>query len=64
MKQLDEYFFLFFNPQDQEQREIFDFKLELMENYEETIQKGEYNEPVFPSYEEFIKYSEKQGIKD
>lgn len=63
MKQLDEYFFLFFDPQDEEQREVFDFKLGLMGNYGETIQKSKYRKAVFSSYDEFIKYCEKQDIK-
>lgn len=31
IEKLDEYFFLFFNPNDQSQRETFDFKLKLLE---------------------------------
>lgn len=56
MEKLDEYFFLFFNPNDQSQRETFDFKLKLLENYDETMKKTELNKPIFSSYDEFIKY--------
>lgn len=37
INKLDEYFYLFFDPTNKEQREIFDFKLKLMENYEESL---------------------------
>lgn len=63
MKQLNEYFFLFFDPEDKKQREIFDFKLKLMGNYKETIQSA-INESMFSSYEEFIEYCENQKAKD
>mgnify|MGYP000399944678 FL=1 len=56
IEKLDEYFFLFFNPNDQSQRETFDFKLKLLENYDETMKKAELNKPIFSSYDEFIKY--------
>lgn len=56
IEKLDEYFFLFFNPNDQSQRETFDFKLKLLENYDETMKKTELNKPIFSSYDEFIKY--------
>lgn len=56
IEELDEYFFLFFNPNDQIQRDTFDFKLKLMENYNETMKKAELNKPPFSSYDEFIKY--------
>lgn len=56
IEKLDEYFFLFFNPNDQSQRETFDFKLKLLENYDETMKKAELNKPIFSSYYEFIKY--------
>lgn len=64
IEKLDEYFFLFFNPEDESLRKIFDFKLGLMGNYEQTIQKAEYNKPMFCSYDEFIKYCEKHNIED
>lgn len=56
IEKLDEYFFLFFNPNDQSQRETFDFKLKLLENYDERMKKAELNKPIFSSYDEFIKY--------
>lgn len=64
MNQMDEYFLLFFDPQDKEQKKIFDFKLRLMGNYEETLQKAKFNKPMFASYEKFIKYCEKQNTKE
>lgn len=53
MDKLDEYFYLFFDPQNEEQREIFDFKLNLMGNYNESIQAA-IGGAMFKSYEEFI----------
>ena len=64
MDKMDEYFYLFFNPENGEQREIFNFKLGLMGNYEETIQRAEICEPMFSSYNEFIQYCENQDIED
>ncbi|MFR3186376.1 MAG: acyltransferase [Ruminococcus sp.] len=64
MDKMDEYFYLFFNPENGEQREIFNFKLGLMGNYEETIQRAETCEPMFSSYNEFIQYCENQDIED
>lgn len=54
---LDEYFYLFFDPKDEEQRKIFDFKLNLMENYDESFQVA-LGGAMFKSYEEFIGYCE------
>ena len=56
MKELDEYFFLFFNPNDEEQKRIFKSKLDLMQNYENTINEAESHEAMFPDYESFLKY--------
>lgn len=56
MKELDEYFFLFFNPQDEEQKRIFESKLKLMQNYEKTINEAESHEAMFSDYESFLKY--------
>ena len=64
MDKMDEYFYLFFNPENGEQREIFNFKLGLMGNYEEPIQRAETCEPMFSSYNEFIQYCENQDIED
>lgn len=57
INKLDEYFYLFFDPTDEEQKKIFDFKLNLMENYEESLQAAT-GEAKFKSYEDFIKYCE------
>lgn len=59
VEKLDEYFFLFFNPKEESQRKLFDYKLGLMGNYEETIRRAEHNNPMFYSYDEFIKYCDK-----
>lgn len=57
MDKLDEYFYLFFDPKNKEHREIFDFKLNLMGNYSESLQAA-VGEAMFKSYEEFIDYCE------
>lgn len=56
MKELDEYFFLFFNPQDEEQKRVFDSKLKLMSNYKKSINEAESHGAMFSDYESFIKY--------
>lgn len=56
MKELDEYFFLFFNPKNEEQKRIFESKLKLMQNYENTINEAEGHEAMFSDYESFLKY--------
>lgn len=55
---LDEYFYLFFYPENKEQRKIFDFKLNLLENYSESLQAAKREGTMFKSYEEFIDYCE------
>lgn len=60
MKKLDEYFYLFFDPTDENQKKSFDFKLKLLGNYEKSIQQAEYNKPMFSSYEEFLNYCKEQ----
>ena len=57
MDKLDEYFYLFFDPQNEEQRKVFDFKLNLMGNYNESLQAA-LGGAMFKSYEEFIDYCE------
>lgn len=57
MDKLDEYFYLFFDPKNEEQRKIFDFKLNLMGNYNESLQAA-LGGAMFKSYEEFIDYCE------
>lgn len=57
MDKLDEYFYLFFDPKNEEQRKIFDFKLNLMGNYDEALQAA-IGGAIFKSYEEFIDYCE------
>jgi acetyltransferase-like isoleucine patch superfamily enzyme len=52
---LDEYFYLFFDSMDEEQRKIFDYKLNLMGNYEESL-KAANGRSMFKSYEDFIEY--------
>lgn len=54
---LDEYFYLFFDPKDEEQRKVFDLKLNLMGNYNESLHVA-IGEAIFKSYEEFIDYCE------
>lgn len=55
---LDEYFYLFFYPENKEQRKIFDFKLNLLENYSESLQAAKREGTMFKSYGEFIDYCE------
>lgn len=57
MDKLDEYFYLFFDPKNEEQRKIFDFKLNLMGNYDEALQAA-IGGAIFKSYKEFIDYCE------
>lgn len=52
---LDEYFYLFFDSMDEEQRKIFDYKLNLMGNYVESL-KTANERLMFKSYEDFIEY--------
>lgn len=55
LSQLDEYFFLFFNPNDHEQMNIYSTKLHLLGNYEETISKARNSKPLFLNYEDFLR---------
>ena len=64
INKLDEYFYLFFDPTDEEQKEIFDFKLNLMGNYNESLQAAIDRQAQFKSYSDFIRYSVKQIIRD
>ena len=58
IEKMDEYFYLFFDPMDKEQKEIFDYKLHLMGNYDECI--GKSNDLAkFKNYEEFIYFCHK-----
>lgn len=59
LEDMDEYFFLFFNPNNKEYRKKFDFKLRLMDNYDDTIKKAMQEKSMFSSYEEFLQYCEK-----
>lgn len=54
---LDEYFYLFFDPLDDEQKKIFNYKLNLLGNYNESLQAA-VGGAMFKSYDEFIKYCE------
>lgn len=60
MDKLDEYFFLYFDSSDDEQKKIYDFKLKLMGNYAETLSKAKQNKPKFVSFNEFIEYCKEQ----
>lgn len=58
LSQLDEYFFLFFDPNNEEQINAYNTKLHLMENYEVTIDQARKNKPLFTNYEDFLEYCE------
>lgn len=60
MDKLDEYFYLFFDPTNEEQKKVFDFKLNLMDNYEESLQTA-IGRATFRTYENFIDYCELNG---
>ena len=55
INKLDEYFYLFFDSMDSEQKEIFNSKLNLMENYDVSLQTA-MKGTKFKSYQEFIEY--------
>lgn len=57
---LDEYFYLFFDPKNEIQRNIFDFKMNLMDNYEKSFQTA-IGQASFKSYEDFINYCEENN---
>lgn len=59
LNKLDEYFFLFFDSEDKKQVEVFNIKLNLMGNFEETLKVAKNNTPLFPSYREFLNYCDK-----
>lgn len=59
LAQMDEYFFLFFDPNNQEQRETFNKKLNLLDNYKETIAQAKQRKPLFSTFEEFLQYCNK-----
>ena len=50
-EQLDEYFFLFRNNNDDN---LFNNKLHLMGNYKKTLKSLRNNKPLFKSYNDFI----------
>lgn len=56
IKKLDEYFYLFFDPKNMEQRKIFNFKLNLMKNYNESIIAAMKGDRTFNTYKEFIDF--------
>ena len=58
IEKMNEYFFLFFNPEDEKQKSIFESQLKLVGNYEQTMEKAVENKAMFASYEDFIKYCE------
>lgn len=58
MDKLDEYFYLFFDPENEGQRKIFNFKLNLMENFNESLQAARVEGAMFKTYDEFIDYCE------
>ena len=55
INKLNEYFYLFFDLIDSEQKEIFNSKLNLMENYDVSLQTA-MKGTKFKSYQEFIEY--------
>lgn len=55
INKLNEYFYLFFDSMDSEQKEIFNSKLNLMENYDVSLQTA-MKGTKFKSYQEFIEY--------
>ena len=57
MNELDEYFYLFFDPTSEYQKDVYKVKLNLMENYNESI-KVVSGRAMFKSYNEFISYCE------
>ncbi len=57
MDKLNEYFYLFFDPENEEQKKAFDSKLNLMGNYNESLQAA-IGGAMFKTYEEFIDYCE------
>lgn len=56
IEKLDEYFYLFFDPKNMQQRKIFKFKLNLMQNYNESVIAAMKSGREFQSYKEFIDY--------
>lgn len=56
IEKLDEYFYLFADASDDVQVHIFERRLELMQNYDESKAYIRSNKPPFHSYEQFIDY--------
>lgn len=63
IQKLDEYFYLFFDPADEKQRNIFDFKLNLIGNYDESL-RAAIGGAMFKSYEEFIEYCDSKEAQN
>lgn len=65
MAKLDEYFYLFCDPENEGQRKIFNFKLNLMGNYNESL-RAIGGAAMFKSYEVFLDYceSDNEGRKN
>lgn len=66
MDKLEEYFYLFFDPENEGQRKIFNFKLNLMGNYNESLRAAIVGAAMFKSYKEFLDYceSDNEGRKN
>ena len=57
INKLDEYFYLFFDPDNGEYKRIFDKKLNLLGNYDQSL--SQINR-TFNSYEEFLQFCDNQ----
>ena len=64
VEKLDEYFYLFFDPMDKEQKEIFTYKLNLMGNYDASLEAAMKRNRKFASYDDFIEYCKMNGINN
>lgn len=60
LKDMDEYFYLFFNPNDENEIKEFNHKLRLMGNYEPTLKKAMNTKPMFTSYQHFLEFCEER----
>ena len=64
MDKLDEYFYLFFDSMDKKQKEIFAYKLNLMGNYDESLEAAMKRNREFASYDDFIEYCKMNGLNN
>lgn len=60
IEKMNEYFYLFFNPNDENQKKIFESRLKLMDNYDFSLKAAQNRDKYFLSYDQFLEYCEKR----